>query len=132
MTASRRDRALPQLESGALFQVRTGARRASSEMLLECDLGKASELARMQAFPFLGFELFQRPQADLKMLADPLPVEFAGHTSELDLAVKRLVRDAEQRAVGHAEAKAISGDRCRLHVERDSARLRQASDDGGV
>ncbi len=39
-------------------------------MLLECDLGKASELARMQAFPFLGFELFQRPQADLNMLSE--------------------------------------------------------------
>src|SRR6516165_10482430 len=97
--------------------------------LLECNLGKASELARMQAFPFLGFELFQRLQPDLKMLADALPVEVAGHTGELDFTVKRSIRHTKQRAVGHAEAKAVGGDRRRLHVERNSARLRQPSND---
>ena len=38
--------------------------------LLERDLGKAPQLARMQPFSFLGLELFQRSKADLKMLAD--------------------------------------------------------------
>jgi hypothetical protein len=41
---------------------RFGAPRARSpralEALLECNLSKASELARMQALLFLGFELF--------------------------------------------------------------------------
>jgi hypothetical protein len=68
-------------------------------MLLECDLGKASKLARMQAFPVLRFELFQCRQADLKMLAYTLPIEFAGHASELDFTVKGLIRHAEQRSV---------------------------------
>ena len=90
-------------------------------MLLECDLGKASELARVQAFPVLRFELFQRRQADLKMLAYTLPIEFAGHASELDFTVKGLIRHAEQRSVGHTEAKAVTGDRCRLHVKCDGA-----------
>jgi hypothetical protein len=31
------------------------------------------------------------------MLADALAVEFAGYAGELDLAVQRLVRDAQQR-----------------------------------
>ena len=38
--------------------------------LLECDFGKASQLARMQALAFLVLELFERLQADLEMLAD--------------------------------------------------------------
>ena len=63
--------------------------------LLECDLGKASELARMQALPVLRFELFQHFQTDLKMLTYALAVEFAGHTSELDFTVKWLIRHAE-------------------------------------
>ena len=86
----------------------------------------------MQAFPVLGFELFQRRQTDLKMLAYTLPIEFAGHASELDFTVKGLIRHAEQRSVGHAEAKAVTGDRCRLHVECDSASVRQTADDGGI
>ena len=38
----------------------------------------------MQAFPLLGFEFFQRFQADLKMLSDPLAIELIGHTGELN------------------------------------------------
>ena len=86
----------------------------------------------MQGLPFLGFELFQRLQTDLKMLADTLPVEVAGHTGELDFSVKRSIRHAKQRAVGHAEAKAVGGDCRRLHVERNSARLRQPPNDGRI
>jgi hypothetical protein len=75
----------------------------------------------MQAFPFLGFELFQRLQTDLQMLADALAVEFAGHAGELDFTVEGLIRDTEQGTVGHAEAEAVGGDCRRLHVERNSA-----------
>ena len=66
------------------------------------------------------------------MLAYTPPIEFAGHASELDFTVKGLIRHAEQRSVGHTEAKAVTGDRCQLHVECDSARLRQTADDGGI
>jgi hypothetical protein len=72
-------------------------------MSLECDLGKTSELARMQTFPVLGFELFQRRQADLKMLAYTLPIEFAGHASEgrrPDPMARPLVRRTVSAAVG--------------------------------
>src|SRR5580700_11905947 len=86
----------------------------------------------MQALPFLGFELFQRLQPDFKMLADALPVEVAGHTGKLDFSMKRSIRHAKQRAVGHAEAEAVGGDCRRLHVECNSARLRQTPDNGGI
>src|SRR6266850_1324386 len=99
-------------------------------MLLERNLDKASQLTRMQALRFLGFKLFKRLQADLKMLADALAVEFAGHAGEFDLAMEGFIRHAEQRAVRYAKAKAVGGDRCRLHVECNGARLRQASNDG--
>jgi hypothetical protein len=86
----------------------------------------------MQAFPFLGFELFQRLYADLKVLADALPIEFAGHASKLDLAVERFVRDAKQGAVGHAKTEPIGGDRRGFHIEGDRARLRQTPNDGWI
>src|SRR5215471_8158472 len=109
-----------------------GVQLAASAMLLKRNLRKASKLARMQALRCLGFELLQGLQADLKMLADALPVELAGHAGELDFAMQGFVRDAQQRAVGHAEAKSVSGYCGRLHVERNGARLRQAPDDGAV
>src|SRR6516165_5899212 len=61
--------------------------------------------------------------------ADYILRTYSGHTctscaGELDFAVERLIRDAKQRAKGHAEAEAIGGDRRRLHIERDCARLR--------
>ena len=37
----------------------------------------------MQALAILGLELFQRLQPDLKVLADALAIEFAGHAGEL-------------------------------------------------
>ena len=50
-----------------------------SEGLLKCDFGETSKLARMQALRFLEFEGLERFQTDLKMLADPLPIEVACH-----------------------------------------------------
>ena len=67
--------------------------------------------------------LEQRTRFDLEMLADALAIELAGHARELDLAMQRLVGDAQQRTVGHPEAIAVGGDRRRFHVERDGARL---------
>jgi hypothetical protein len=64
------------------------------DRLLKREFGKASELARMQTLGFLVFEPLERLQADLQVLADALPVEFAGHARELDFTVKRLIRDA--------------------------------------
>src|SRR5581483_5213883 len=100
--------------------------------LLKCHLGKAPQLARMQPLRFLLLDTLQRLQPDLKMLTDPLSIEFARHAGELDLAMQRLVRNAQQGAVGHAEAIAVGRDRGRLHVERDRARLRHAPDDRGA
>jgi hypothetical protein len=42
--------------------------------------------------------------ADAKVLADPLTIEGIRHAGELELAVERLVGNAEQRSVGDAEA----------------------------
>ncbi len=64
------------------------------ERLLKCDFGEASKLARMQALRFLEFKGLERLQADLKMLADSLPIEVACHTGELDFTVKGFIRDA--------------------------------------
>jgi hypothetical protein len=91
--------------------------------LLKRDLGEAAQLARMQPLGFLLLEPLQRLEADLEMLADALAIELAGHARELDLAMQRLVGDAQQRTVGHPEAIAVGGDRRRFHVERDGARL---------
>jgi hypothetical protein len=69
------------IEGGRLGQPLT--RYCRHGKLLECDLGETSELARMQAFPILGLQLFQRLQPDREVLADALAIEFAGHAGEL-------------------------------------------------
>ena len=71
-----------------------GSLPSRSGRLLERDLGKAPQLARMQSFSFLGLELFQRSKTDLKMLADTVAVEVPGHASQFDLPMQRLVRYA--------------------------------------
>src|SRR3546814_16741751 len=60
-------------------------RRLAAIGLLERHFGEASELARMQPFPLLHFQLFKRAKADLQMLTDALAVEFARHPGTLDL-----------------------------------------------
>ena len=49
----------------------------------------------------------------LRCCADRALVEGVGRARQLDLAVQRLVGDAEQRAVGHAQAVALGRDACR-------------------
>src|SRR5579871_4019190 len=101
----------------------TMAEDALPARLLKRHLREAPQLARMQSLRLLMLQPLQRLQPDLEMLPDALAVELACHSGELDLAVQRLVGDAEQGAVGHAEAIAVGGDRRRLHVECDRARL---------
>src|SRR5882672_9778666 len=84
---------------------------------------KAPELARMQ---LVGAGLAQEVdglEADLQVLLHALAIEGIGHGRELDLAMQRLVGDAQQRAVGHAQAEAVGGDGGALHVDGDGARL---------
>src|SRR5882672_7763679 len=88
---------------------------------------KAPELARVE---LVGAGLAQNAdglEADLQVLFHPLAVEGVGHSRELDLAMKRLVGDAQQRAVGHAQAEAVGGDGRALHVDGDGARLVEAA-----
>ena len=69
----------------------------------------------------LAAQRVERREADLQMLADRALVEGVGRARQLDLAVQRLVGDAEQRAVGHAQAIALRGDGAALHVDGDGA-----------
>ena len=75
----------------------------------------------MQAFPILSLEFLQRLQPDLEMLADTPAIEIGGHAGELYFTMEGLIRDAQEGAIRHAEAKSVGGDCCGLHVERDSA-----------
>ena len=59
------------------------------------------------------------------MRADRAFIEAVRHARQFDLAVDRLVRDAQQHAVGHAHAEALRGDARAFHVHRDRARLRE-------
>src|SRR5690606_39099092 len=95
---------------------------------LKRHLREAAELPRMQPLALLRPQALERVEADVEMLADPLPVELARHAGELDLAVHRFVRNAEQRAVRHPEAEPVRRARRRLHVERDRTRLRELAD----
>src|SRR5687768_12854129 len=77
--------------------------------LAERRLVEAAQLARMQGRALLAQDVDGR-QADLQVLADRALVEGVRLAGQLDLAVQRLVRDAEQRSVRHPEAVALGGD----------------------
>src|SRR5579883_1063743 len=121
----------PRSRASTMIRIPTCSLRSSSKSLKR-HFRKAPQLARMQPLRFLVLEPLQRLQPDLEMLSDTLAIELARHARELDLAMQRLVGDAQQRAVGHAEAVAVGGDRGGLHVERDRARLRHAPDHLGA
>src|SRR5438105_10297165 len=97
----------------------------SRPLLLEGRFGKASKLARMQPLHRHFGQLLHRLDTDSKMLRHLPLVEFRRHAGQLQLAMQRLVGDAEQRAMGHPEAEAVGSDGGRLHVERDGSGLRQ-------
>jgi hypothetical protein len=94
---------------------------------LERHLGKAAQLAAVQAARTLLAQQLDGPHADAQVLVDPLAVEVVGHAGQLDLAVQRLVADAQQRAVGHAEAEAVGGNGGAFHVQRHRAALAEAA-----
>ena len=75
----------------------------------------------MKPLRWHGGKLLHRAYADFEMLAHLRPVERRCHAGKLQLAMERLVRNAQQRSIGHAEAEAVCGDRRRFHVERDRA-----------
>ena len=84
------------------------------------------EAAEFAAVEFGGADAAQDShgqEADLKVLVDAVAVEAIGHAGQLKLAVERLIGDAEQRAVWHAEAEAVGGDRAGLHIQGDTTRL---------
>ena len=88
-------------------------------------LVEAAQLARVQALAFAAQEA-ERLDADPEVLADRALVEVVGLPGQLELAVDRLVRHAEQSPVGHAEAVALRGDSRRFHVDRDRPALVEA------
>ncbi|SBK40352.1 Uncharacterised protein [Klebsiella pneumoniae] len=65
----------------------------------------------------LGAQQVNRPDAYLQMLGDSALVKAVSLAGKLDFTVQRLVRDAEQRAVGDAEAIALGGDGRALHID---------------
>ena len=77
----------------------------------------------MQAFHALLPQTFQCLDANLHMLADPLPVKRICHTRQLYLAMKRLVGDTEQRAVGNPKTIAVGRDGRRFHVDGNGTGL---------
>src|SRR6185437_11387428 len=83
--------------------------RTISPYSAEGRLVECSELAAVQPRPFAP-QLVACLNADPHMLADGALVEAIGLAGELQFAVERLVRDAEQRAIGDAEAIALAGD----------------------
>src|SRR5580765_6178171 len=78
-------------------------------------LVEAAELAGVEAGPLLAQEVHGR-HADLQVLADGAVVEGVGLAGQLDLAVQRLVGNAQQGAVGHPEAVPLGRDRGAFHV----------------
>src|SRR3546814_2462095 len=75
-----------------------------------CASDRAAQLARVQALRRHGAQLLHGAQADLQVLVDLALVEGRRHAGQLQLAVQRLVGDAEQRPVGHTEAEAVGGE----------------------
>ncbi len=71
----------------------------------------------------LGAQQVNRPDAYLQMLGDSALVKAVSLAGELDFTVQRLVRDAEQRAVGDAEAIALAA-MVALSISIATARLR--------
>src|SRR5271157_4943841 len=68
------------------------------------------------------FEQVESGKADLQMLGHRRLVKSARRPRQLDLAVERLIRDAQQRAIGDAKTKALRRNRAAFHVDRNGAR----------
>ena len=99
--------------------------------LAERRLVEAPELAAVKRIA-LALEHAERLDSDPQVLADRPVVESVGLAGQLELAVERLVRHAQQGPVGDAEAIALGRDRRRFHVDRDRAALVEAPRREGV
>src|SRR3569623_2170865 len=95
-------------------------RKRRGAALPERRLVEAPELARVQRAQ-LAAQQVDRLEADAQVLAHRALVEARGGAGQLDLAVQRLVGDAQQGAVGHAQAIALRRQRGALHVDGDAA-----------
>lgn len=76
---------------------------------------KGAQLTRMEAIAF-GAQQVDGANTDLQMLGDRPFIEAVRLAGQLNLAVQRLVRDAEQRTVRHTEAVTLRGDGGALHI----------------
>src|SRR6185437_8253812 len=93
--------------SGFLRIGREAAREPGWAVLSESRVVEAAQFARMQPCLAAFAQGAQGFDANREMLADALAVERVGHAAQLDFAVQRLVRDAQQRSVGNAEAEPV-------------------------
>ena len=89
------------------------------ESLPERRFVEAAQLARVQRTE-LAAQNVERGQPDAEVFAERALVERAGAAGQLDLAVQRLVGDAQQRAVRHAQAVSLRRQRAGLHVHGGS------------
>ena len=79
----------------------------------------------METVAFLA-EPIERLDPDPEMLPDRAFVKGIGGAGQLELAVERLVADAQQGAVGNPKAVALRRDGRRFHVDRDRPALVEA------
>src|SRR5205814_9419068 len=89
-------------------------------------LVEASELACME-LRGLGPQELDCRQADHQMFAHRTVIEGVGGTWQLDLPMERLVGNAKQRAIGHAQAISLCRHRARFHVDRNGMREIESS-----
>src|SRR3546814_5697870 len=67
-------------------------------------------------------EQFAGADADLEVRGDRFLIEAVRLSGQLEFAVERLVADAEEGAIGDAEAVALRGDGGRFHVDAEIGR----------
>src|SRR5215216_5572271 len=91
-----------------------GARSRSAEWRLI----EAAELAGMKSGAVRP-ENIEGGEADHQMLADRALVKGVGGAWQFDLAMERLVGNAKQRAIGHAQPITLGGHGAGFHVNRD-------------
>src|SRR5690606_9283025 len=119
--APRIPEARPDLEPAIGARPEPGSRDRLSCTSAERGLVERAQLAGMQRLSTLPQQL-KSLQSNLQMLPHRCLVKCVGRTRQFVLAVERLVRDAEESAVRHAEAISIGSDRAAFHVDRNGAR----------
>src|SRR5690606_11048100 len=92
----------------------------STRTLTERGFVEAAQLARVQRLHLIAQQI-QGRQADAQVLVHRSLIEGVGGAGQLDLAVQRLVRYAQQGAVGYAQTITLGGDGAAFHVHRHGA-----------